>query len=149
MNEDRSRSGKYRIAVICEVCRSASVYALRTPDQAVIRCETCGAHIFAYYTDPERRQRGETPSEFEQHQTVHRVEQELLAQVAAPARGLYEFLKRYRRHYGYAPTLREMCISIGWGSVTTARHHLAALERVGLIERDYGASRGIRLVYDA
>jgi SOS-response transcriptional repressor LexA len=62
---------------------------------------------------------------------------------------LYDYLRRYIGRYRYAPTLREMQAAVGWQSANSATYYLAQLEEVGLIERDYGASRGIRLVHVA
>lgn len=60
-------------------------------------------------------------------------------------RTLYEYLRRYVENHGYAPTLREIQRGLGWGSVSSVRHHLKVLEEGDLIERDYATSRGIRL----
>jgi DNA-binding MarR family transcriptional regulator len=36
-----------------------------------------------------------------------------------------------------------------WGSASTALYHLGRLEAAGLIERDFGEARGIRLPHAA
>jgi len=44
------------------------------------------------------------------------------------------------------PTLRELCCQFGWRSTGTARDHVKALARQGLLERtSIGASRNWRL----
>jgi len=138
-------ASKYTLPVICKACGRETVTARRDAFQVVIRCETCGARIFAYYTDPGRRAQGDAPAPETDPLFERRVERELLNQVTASARALYTTLRRYTRQHGYAPTLRELQQVMGWSSVSTVRHHLVQLERIGLIERDYATSRGIRL----
>lgn len=148
MDEKRKKPGRRRLPVICGYCGAEAVVALRNTERVLIRCEACGTRLFAYYTDPDRRQRG-APPRCEDAFFVRQVERDLLREVTRPAQALYEFIRRYIARHGYAPTLREMQTGVGWQSVTSVRHHLKQLERVGLIERDYGAARGIRLVHVA
>ena len=50
---------------------------------------------------------------------------------------------------GYAPTVRDICKSLGLSSPSTVHVHLNALEEKGLIKRDAHKSRSIILVDDA
>ena len=128
---------KKRNITPCENCGASASYAQPSKEKLVIRCRGCGHTIYVYYNDPTHP---DAP-------TPHSIEAALLAEVTPPARALYDGLCRYYRQYGYAPTLRELTAMLGWASTNSTRHHLAALEEVGLIERDYGAARGIRLLY--
>ena len=143
MSQERKR--KYSLPVICQRCGSTHVVARLATDRVLIHCEDCGARILAYYLDP-KRQRRESPPEQEDAFLIRQVERELLRSVGKKAAALYEYLRRYVGEHGYAPTLREMQLAFAWQSASAARHHLRALEEVGLIERDYGEPRGIRLV---
>lgn len=53
---------------------------------------------------------------------------------------------RSRQEDGQAPpTIRELCDRFGWRSTGTARDHIKALERKGLIDRDRGKARGVQV----
>jgi hypothetical protein len=144
MSDKTSRRRLKALPVICEQCGGGPVHVLRSQERVLIRCEACGAKIFAHYADP--HQRGDDE---EAGPLVRSVELELLSQVTIPAQALYEYLRRYVGRHGYAPTLREMQAGMGWSSVNVARHYLKQLEKAGLIERDFAATRGIRIVYVA
>ncbi len=137
-----------RLAVICGSCGHPSVVAYRSDDRALIYCEACGARIFAYYTDPDRQRRGQPPPD-EDPLIIKQIERDLLREVSAAAAALYAYIRRYVGVNGYAPTLREMQHAFGWHSTNAASHHLRQLEDVGLIERDFGETRGIRLPHVA
>ncbi len=62
-------------------------------------------------------------------------------------RELLEFLRRYLREHGYAPTLREMADALGVSSVATIHKHLKALQRRGLLKKHRGW-RGLEIVED-
>jgi hypothetical protein len=148
-NEPDSHIGKRVMPLICGECEGGPVVQLQQAGRILIRCEACGARLFSYYLDPQRREReGEPPAEGDPL-LIRQVERELLRQVSQPAQALYEYLRRYRGRYGYAPTLREMQREMHWRSVNAVRHHLQQLEAAGLIERDYATARGIRLVMAA
>lgn len=132
-----------RLPVICDRCGSKAVVALRSAERVLIRCEVCGARIFAYYAGGGRQAGAE--DEF----FTRQVERQLLREVSKAAGALYLYLRHYLKKNGYAPTLREMQTAFGWSSPNAATHHLKQLEAAGLIERDYGEPRGIRLVHMA
>ncbi len=148
MEQDEGRRAKYRLPVICGQCGHQEVVAYRNSDRVLIYCERCGARIFAYFTSAQQRQGSEPPPE-DDASVIRQVEQELLNEVSPAAGALYRYLRRYMRERGYAPTLREMQAQFGWRSLNTVTHHLKQLEEVGLIERDYGEPRGIRLPHVA
>lgn len=140
-----------RLPVICDRCDSRSVVALRGgqpgSEQVVICCEVCGARIFAYTTGRERQPGGSLPEG--DAFFARQVERELLRQVTRSAAALYQVVRDYAHRHGYAPTLREMQQAMGWRSANAVTHNLRQLERAGLIERDYGEPRGIRLPHAA
>ena len=58
---------------------------------------------------------------------------------------LLEFLERFRRMWGYSPTLREIAKGLGLSSVATVAEHLDGLESRGLIRRQRDRSRAVLL----
>ncbi|HOA23335.1 MAG TPA: hypothetical protein PK801_16340 [Aggregatilineales bacterium] len=148
MSHTGQKPKRKRLPVICDRCGSKAVVALRSAERVLIRCEVCEARILTYYVD-RRRVPGEPPPEAEDEFFTRQVERELLRQVSPAAGALYVYLRRYVKKHGYAPTLREMQVEFEWSSPNAATHHLKHLEEVGLIERDYGEPRGIRLPHAA
>lgn len=144
----QSRASQYDLPLVCEYC-GGPVRAVRSDERVLIRCEACNKRLFSYYLDPARQKPGEEPPEWEDLFFVKRVERDLLNELGQPAQALYDFLRRYILHHGYAPTLREMQAGLGWDSPTSVRHHLNQLVEAGLIERECGTARGIRLVHVA
>ncbi len=55
------------------------------------------------------------------------------------------FFERRARHGLPPPTLRELCEEFGWSSTGTARDHIRALVRKGLLEAAQGRARGASL----
>jgi repressor LexA len=58
---------------------------------------------------------------------------------------LYDFLERFIRQHGYAPTLDEIGSHFQLSSLATVHKHLANLEEKGLIKRKWNFSRAIEL----
>lgn len=54
-------------------------------------------------------------------------------------------IESYIREKGYPPSIRDICREVNLSSSSTVFSHLAALEKKGFIQRDDGATRGIRL----
>ncbi|MBE7056967.1 MAG: transcriptional repressor LexA [Ruminococcaceae bacterium] len=54
-------------------------------------------------------------------------------------------IELYIREKGYPPSIRDICKEVNLSSSSTVFSHLAALEKKGFIQRDDGATRGIRL----
>lgn len=50
----------------------------------------------------------------------------------------------YAAEHGYPPTVREIGAALGLASSSTVHSHLAALERIGIIERDPTKPRALR-----
>jgi repressor LexA len=55
------------------------------------------------------------------------------------------FIRRFTAENGYSPTDRDIQAGMGFKSSSTARHHLAILERKRVIQRQPGKARGIVL----
>ena len=55
-------------------------------------------------------------------------------------------IQRFIDEKKYPPTLRDLSVACNGVHVSAIRCHLLALVSKGYIERDYGVSRGIRLV---
>lgn|SRR5574341_927516 len=135
------------LPLICGECGGGPVRAVRAIDRVLIRCSACKKRLFAYYLDPARA--GDIPPEREDEFLARLDERERIKKLSANAQALYEVLRRYHRHFGYAPSLREMQLTMGWESTSPVRRALTELVEVGLVERDFATARGIRLVYAA
>lgn len=70
----------------------------------------------------------------------------LVVAVKDRERDVLDFIRTHIRERGYPPTLREMMLAFGWRSTNAPRVHLLALESHGLIERDRGVCRAIRVL---
>lgn len=60
-----------------------------------------------------------------------------------------DILGKIREHidrHGYAPTLRELGRATGIGAISVIDYHLDKLVGAGLIVRDFGIARGLRVV---
>src|SRR5690349_8718417 len=55
------------------------------------------------------------------------------------------FIRDFTADNGFPPTDRDIQTGMGFSSSSTARHHLAILERKGSIQRQPGKARGIIL----
>lgn len=55
-------------------------------------------------------------------------------------------IERFIQEKGYPPTLKEIGAAVGLASVNTVHYHLRRLEAAGVLEREYGLHRGLRLV---
>ena len=58
---------------------------------------------------------------------------------------IVDFVNSFIQENGYAPSVREICAVTGLKSTSTVHLHLKTLEEKGLIERDKGLNRSIRL----
>ena len=58
---------------------------------------------------------------------------------------VYFAIRDYIAARGRPPTLREIQAIMGFASVSTAGYHVRSLQREGLIERDVGLARAIRV----
>ncbi|MFH1561220.1 MAG: transcriptional repressor LexA [Patescibacteria group bacterium] len=54
-----------------------------------------------------------------------------------------DFLQKYKSRYGYSPSLEEIANHLGLTSVSTAHHHVKALETLGIITKEENQPRGI------
>ncbi len=55
------------------------------------------------------------------------------------------FIQKYKKKNGYAPSLEEIAKHLGLSSVSTAHHHIKALEALGLITKEENQPRGINI----
>lgn len=58
---------------------------------------------------------------------------------------ILKFIKDFVLKHGYAPSVREICKKMGLTSTSTVFYHLKKLEDEGLINRDYGKNRAIKV----
>lgn len=58
---------------------------------------------------------------------------------------LREFIGHFQRENGYPPTVEEMRRGLRWSSKSLVEHHLSALAASGVIERQGGKARSVRL----
>ena len=136
----RIKQAPNQLPLICQECGSGPIEASQHGNRVVVRCESCGIVSIVLLLEPI-------------HSTddlaLREIEVELLDQVGESAQRLYRYIREYHSLNGYSPTFREIQNGLGWASLTNVRHHLKQLETVGLIERDYATSRGIRLPHAA
>ena len=62
---------------------------------------------------------------------------------------ILEFLSRYIREHGYAPSVREVCEACRVPSTSAVAYHLRKLEEEGAIRRDEGVARSVRVIVRA
>ena len=58
---------------------------------------------------------------------------------------IYVFIEQYIADHGYSPSMRDIGVEVGM-DVSVVRYHLLHMEKQGLIERDAGIARSIRIV---
>ena len=58
---------------------------------------------------------------------------------------IIEYIATTVRESGYPPSVREIAAAVGLASTSAVHHHLSALEKEGLLERDATQSRALRL----
>jgi repressor LexA len=58
---------------------------------------------------------------------------------------IIDYIATTVRQSGYPPSVREIAAAVGLASTSAVHHHLLALEREGLLERDATQSRALRL----
>ena len=59
---------------------------------------------------------------------------------------IIDYIASTLRDSGYPPSVREIAAAVGLASTSAVHHHLSALEKDGLLERDATQSRAIRLL---
>jgi repressor LexA len=58
---------------------------------------------------------------------------------------IIDYIASTVRESGYPPSVREIAAAVGLASTSAVHHHLSALEKDGLLERDATQSRALRL----
>ena len=58
---------------------------------------------------------------------------------------IIDYIAATVRDSGYPPSVREIAAAVGLASTSAVHHHLSALEKQGLLERDATQSRALRL----
>ena len=58
---------------------------------------------------------------------------------------IYKFIEQYLVDHDYSPSMRDIGAAVGM-DVSVIRYHLLRMEQDGLIERDAGIARSIRIV---
>ena len=59
---------------------------------------------------------------------------------------IIDYIASRLRESGYPPSVREIAAAVGLASTSAVHHHLSALEKEGLLERDATQSRALRLM---
>ena len=60
-------------------------------------------------------------------------------------REIFEYIKTTIRNEGYAPSVRDICTALNMKSTSTVHTYLARLEEKGVIQKDAGKSRTLRV----
>lgn len=58
---------------------------------------------------------------------------------------IIDYIATTVRESGYPPSVREIAAAVGLASTSAVHHHLSAMEKEGLLERDATQSRALRL----
>jgi len=66
-----------------------------------------------------------------------------MTQITKRQKETLDFIKAYRKKKGYAPSLEEIKHHLRLSSVSTAHHHVKALEAQGYLQKDENQPRGI------
>jgi len=66
-----------------------------------------------------------------------------MTQITKRQKETLDFIKAYRKKNGYAPSLEEIKRHLKLSSVSTAHHHVKALETLGYLKKDENQPRGI------
>lgn len=59
---------------------------------------------------------------------------------------VYNYIVKYIKENGYAPSVREICQGVGLSSTSSVHNHLKKLQKEGLIEIRGNSPRAIRVV---
>lgn len=70
-------------------------------------------------------------------------------QLTPKTRAVLDALRALIRERGYAPSVRELAARAGLSSQSTVVHHLQILQDRGLIAREPGQARTLRILDDA
>ncbi len=62
---------------------------------------------------------------------------------------IIEYIASAVRDSGYPPSVREIAAAVGLASTSAVHHHLSAMEKEGLLQRDATQSRALRLTPSA
>jgi repressor LexA len=60
---------------------------------------------------------------------------------------ILDFISDHLSAYGYAPSLREIAANFGLSSVATVHQHVAALDKMGALSKEWNRSRSLRPVH--
>ncbi|MGO5075694.1 transcriptional repressor LexA [Clostridium sporogenes] len=61
---------------------------------------------------------------------------------------IYRFIKQYINNKGYSPSIREICVGVGFKSPSSVLSYLKALEKKGFIKREPTKTRTIKIIED-
>ena len=59
---------------------------------------------------------------------------------------VYDGIVNYQKEYGYAPSVRELCVICDLASTSSVHSHLKSLEELGYIRRREDVPRAIAIV---
>ncbi len=61
-------------------------------------------------------------------------------------KAVYDYLVSYNQENGYPPSQQEIAKAFGWSSLGTVQNYLVRLQREGMLEKDWNARRGLKLL---
>ena len=61
-------------------------------------------------------------------------------------KAVYDYLVSYNQENGYPPSQQEIAKAFGWSSLGTVQNYLVRLQREGVLEKDWNARRGLKLL---
>jgi hypothetical protein len=140
----RPKKNSKQLPLLCTKCEvGGPIEVTQESDRVMIRCLNCDTVSVALTITPL------TPVDASDEVALNDIEIALLARVSKPSADVYQYVRRFQAENKYAPTMRDIQLALGYASPSNAGHHLKQLEAAGLLERDYGAARAIRLLHAA
>ncbi len=61
-------------------------------------------------------------------------------------KAFYDYIVDYSQSHGYPPSQQEIAKAFGWKSLGTVQNYLVRLVREGVLEKDWNAKRGLKVV---
>ena len=61
-------------------------------------------------------------------------------------KAVYDYLNDFTRSHGYPPSQQEIASAFGWSSLGTVQNYLVRLVREGVLEKNWNAKRGLKLL---
>ena len=61
-------------------------------------------------------------------------------------KAVYDYISNFTHSRGYPPSQQEIASAFGWRSLGTVQNYLVRLVREGVLEKNWNAKRGLKLI---